>query len=237
MLWVFSNGFSYFCIFSNENISCRGAESMFYIFQFIARSIWLTTHSRCTMVSYRVLWVASLSEAMELAAAGSWMEVRLGMRRDIRTGCRQVRETRIWGWGPMRNLCLCPLPYRMTKCLLWSGILTETAAQSSADGTLASMQPVGEANLLATHILVQSLLHWAMGTGWSSLDIRAYAAAVLKNELTQKKEAVDKGKGREWRNYGLNSANHEQNVARTNSCLLILYILAEVRGSKGNMRI
>lgn len=106
MLWVFSNGFSYFCIFSNENISCRGAESMFYIFQLIACSIWLTTHSRCTMVSYRVVWVVSLSEAMEPAAAGSWMQVCLGMRRDIRTGCRQVRETRIWGWGPSVKLVL-----------------------------------------------------------------------------------------------------------------------------------
>lgn len=42
MLWVFGNGFSYFWILSNENISCRGAETMFYIFQFIAQSIWLT---------------------------------------------------------------------------------------------------------------------------------------------------------------------------------------------------
>lgn len=42
MCWVFSHGFSYFWILSNENISCRGAESMFYIFQFIACSIWLT---------------------------------------------------------------------------------------------------------------------------------------------------------------------------------------------------
>lgn len=132
MFWVFSNGFSYFWIFSNENISCRGAETMFYIFQFIACSIWPTE-------AHSVDAESCLIEQCECwASRKSWSQLLL------EAGCRSIYQ---WGrtedqdvtrWGtlecevetPVWNSCLCPSPSVVTNGPLGSGIMSETAAQS-----------------------------------------------------------------------------------------------------------
>jgi hypothetical protein len=91
----------------------------------------------------------------------------------------------------------------MANCLLGSGILSETAAQSSADGTLLSA--TSRRSKLPGHTSSGSASPALSHGDWMKFPGNSYhATAVLKNELTQKKEAVDQRKGRKGRNYASN---------------------------------